>query len=103
MYQYILDPRAQSEYEKSVEWYTERSERATINFIANTDNTINLICKQPYQSKNVYKNFHEASIKKYPFTIIYTIEEKIKTVVIFSIYHHKRSPKKKYKSIRIKK
>ena len=70
MYQYILEPRAQSEYEESTEWYTERSEMATLNFIASIDNTIKLICKQPYQPKNSYKNFHETSIKKYPFTII---------------------------------
>ncbi len=101
MYQYILEPRTQLEYEKSVEWYTKRSEGATLNFIASTDNTINLICKHPYQFKKNYKNFYETLINKYPFTIIYTIEEQIKTIVIFSIYHHKRNPTKKFKSIRV--
>ncbi len=102
MYQYILEPRAQAEYENAIEWYTERSEQATLKFIESIDSTLNLICKQPHQSRNIYKNFHETSTKKYPFTIIYTVEEKIKTVVIFSIYHHKRSPKKKYKDIKNK-
>jgi plasmid stabilization system protein ParE len=57
MYQYILEPSAQSEYEKSLEWYTERSEKASIHFILGIENTLKLICKNPYQFKNAYKTF----------------------------------------------
>jgi len=102
MYHYLLEPSAQSEYEKSLEWYSERSEKASIHFILGIENTLKLICKDPYQFKNAYKTFHELSVKKYPYTIIYSIEEEIKTVVIFSIYHHKRNPKLKYKPVRLK-
>ena len=97
MFHYIIEPRAQKEYEESIDWYSKRSEQVALKLIEAIDNVITLICKQPYQAKNVYKNFHETSTKKYPFTVIYTIEEKIKTIAIISIYHHKLNPKKKYK------
>jgi toxin ParE1/3/4 len=97
MYEYILEPRAQKEYESSVHWYLTQSEKATENFVKSVEESINLVCRQPQQYRNAHKNFHEITTKNYPFVIIYTIEENTKTVVIFSIFHKKRNPKTKYK------
>ncbi len=97
MYNYLIEPRAQKEYEESINWYSERSELATLNFIKSVEATLIKITKRPHQFRNAYKNFHEVAIKKYPFIIIYTIEENINTIVVVSIYHQKRNPKKKYK------
>jgi mRNA-degrading endonuclease RelE of RelBE toxin-antitoxin system len=47
--------------------------------------------------RNAYKNFHELGLKKYPFAVIYTIEDDKEIVVIHALYHYKRTPKKKYK------
>lgn len=96
-YNYILDPKAQQEYENSIEWYSERSELVTLNFIDTIESTIAVICKNPYLYKKGYKNFHAAVTKKYPYSIVYAVEEKIKTVVIISVFQNNRSPKKKYK------
>lgn len=98
MYQYILDPKAQKDYEDSIEFYAERSELATLNFIDLVELTIDLICKNPSINRNKYKNYFEIVLDKYPFTIIYAIEEEIKLIVIISIYHHSRNPKYKYKT-----
>lgn len=97
MYNYLVEPKAQKEYDESIEWYSERSELAAINFIKSVDAALLLITKKPYQFKNTYKNFREVSLKKYPFAIIYSVEENLKIIIIVSIYHHKRNPKKKYK------
>ena len=45
MYQYLLEPKAQKEYEESIEFYAERSEKATLNFIYLVEQAINLIWK----------------------------------------------------------
>ena len=97
MYNYILEPKAQEEYETAIDWYSDKSELITLNFIESVDKTLELICSQPYQFKSLYKNFHEASTKKFPFAIIYTIEEKIKRIAVISMFHHKRNPTKRYK------
>jgi plasmid stabilization system protein ParE len=57
---------------------------------------LRLICEKPQQYRNTYKNFRESLLKKYPFYIIYFIDEGNKTVIIVSIFHHKRNPAKKY-------
>ncbi|MCA0430055.1 MAG: type II toxin-antitoxin system RelE/ParE family toxin [Bacteroidetes bacterium] len=97
MYQYILNSKAQEEYETSVNFYSEKGEEIAIKFVETTEKTIILIRKKPYLYKKSYKNFHEAVIKNFPFSIIYSVEEQIKTVIIFSVFHNNRNPKKKYK------
>jgi plasmid stabilization system protein ParE len=98
MYNHIYEPQAQQEFDQSTEWYKERSLVAANNFINNVDELVELICQNPYLFKKSYKHYHEAITETYPFSIIYSIEEKIKTIVILSIYHHSRNPKKKFKS-----
>ncbi len=97
MYNYIIHPIAQQEYETSIEWYAERSEQATKKFILNIEKAIEAICLHPHQFRNEYKIFYELGVKKYPFSIIYIIDDNDKIVIITSIFHHKRNPKKKYK------
>ena len=53
MYRYILDSRAQEEYETSVVWYAKRSEQATVKFIIAITAALELICKHPYSYKNL--------------------------------------------------
>ena len=96
MYRYILDSRAQEEYETSVDWYAKRSEQATVKFINAVTAALELICEHPYTYKKFKTNCYEAILKKYPFSIIYTIEDFSESIIILSIFHHKRNPKKKY-------
>lgn len=98
-YTYILHKHAQKDYEQSLEWYMERSVDAAEKFVQAVDNALQLICNNPYRWRNKYKNFHEITLKKYPFTIIYTIEEEQALIVVSSIYHHKKNPKGKYRRI----
>ena len=96
-YQYIFEPRAQEEYEIAVQWYLDRSLLATQDFISSVDEALALICEHPDRWKNLYKNYFEFGMRKFPFHIIYTIDTENKLIVIFSIYHQQRNPKKKYK------
>lgn len=99
-YKYLLHEHAQQDYETSLQWYAERSEHAAENFIMAVDDALQLICEHPTRWRNNYKNYHELGLKKYPFTIIYTIEANKQLVVVSSIYHHKKNPKKKYTKVK---
>ncbi len=96
-YRYVLHEKAQVDYETSVQWYAQRSETAAENFVRAVDGALRLICDYPARWRNKYKNYHELGLKKYPFTIIYTIEADKELVVVSSVYHHKRNPKKRYR------
>ena len=96
-YQYVLQEIAQYDYEEALKWYMERSEQAAENFITAVDNALQVICDHPDRWRNEYKHYYELGVKKYPYSIIYFIESEKQRVVISSVYHHKRNPKKKYK------
>jgi plasmid stabilization system protein ParE len=96
-YRHIYDPVALLEYKDAATWYAERSERAAANFVKAVKGKIGVICKDPFCYRNTYKKFRESSLQTYPYSIIYTINEVEKTVIIESVFHHKRNPRRKYK------
>jgi mRNA-degrading endonuclease RelE of RelBE toxin-antitoxin system len=55
-----------------------------------------LICDHPTRWRNEYKEFYELGLKKYPYTIIYTVDPDQEIVFVTTVHHHKRSLRKKY-------
>jgi plasmid stabilization system protein ParE len=96
-YSYLFDPVAAKEYEESFNWYEKKSYLAADNFIIRVQEAITAICVDPYRYRNGYKNLRELSLKKYPHQVIYYIDDANSTVIIVSIFHQKRNPKKKYR------
>lgn len=96
-YQHIFTPIAFQEYSDAANWYLQHSAKAAANFIKEVKSRIQLICADPYRYRNNYKNFYEISLRKFPFYVIYFVDEEKKLVVIASVYHHKRATRRKYK------
>jgi plasmid stabilization system protein ParE len=96
-YKYYFEPKALKEYITALEWYKKRSDAAAANFVKEIDIAVAAICFEPYRYHIGYKQFREISLKKYPFHIIYTIEETKKQVLIFSVFHQKKNPVIKFK------
>jgi plasmid stabilization system protein ParE len=95
-YKCRFDPIAANEYEAAYSWYIEQSIKAAENFVIAIDEAINVICANPHRYRNSYKELREITLKKYPFYLIYLIDERKKTIIITSVYHNKRNPDKKY-------
>ena len=97
MFQYRIEVSAAKEYEEAYDWYERQSELAADRFKLTVNKSIADICADPFRNRNAYKNLYEVSLKKFPFNIIYFIEEEKRSLTITSIFHHKRNPKKKFK------
>jgi plasmid stabilization system protein ParE len=95
-YQIIYDPIAFTEYKDAIQWYSDRSLQAAENFVLSVDDRMHQILKDPFRFRNTYAFFRETSLKKFPFYIVYFVDEKRRKIIITSIYHHKRNPAKKY-------
>lgn len=96
-YKHIYEPVALSEYKEAIQWYDERSKKAAENFVKEVKEKIKSICVDPQRYRNAYKYFRETCLTRYPFYIIYFVDESKKIIVISSVYHHRRNPKGKYK------
>lgn len=97
-YSYLLTTHAQNDYEQSLLWYSERSIDAAKKFVLAIDSSFQRIGDNPYRWRNKYKNFYEINLRKYPFTIIYRIEEEKSLLVIFQSIITSEILKRKYKS-----
>ena len=95
-YSYIISRIAANEYGDAFNWYEERSILASDAFMVSVQNAIEAVCKNPYRYRNTYKKFREITLKKYPFNLIFYIDEESKLIIVISIYHHKRNPENKY-------
>lgn len=96
IYSFTFSQRAATQYREAVLWYIDKSILAGQNFDIELDRKIREICLHPTLYRNTVKNFREANLKVFPFTIVYKIDEKKHLVVITSISHNKRNPKGKY-------
>ena len=95
-YQITFRKRASEEYLDSLLWYKVRSIDAAENFILVINETLRNISLSPKKYKNTYNHFYEVRTKKFPFSIVYFIDEEIKAIVVLSIFHFKRNPRKKF-------
>jgi len=89
--------RASKEYLATIDWYKDQSFQACENFIETIQSALKFIADSPYTYRNSYKNFREFKIKKFPFTVVYLVDEEKQFVIITSIFHNKRNPAKKFR------
>jgi len=95
-FRYVLEPRAQLEYENAVLWYCERSERAGQNFEKEVSKKLQGIVSHSKRYRITKKPFRETLIEKFPFSIVYVVNDALAIVVVISIFHNSRNPKAKY-------
>ena len=96
-YSYELRPDAAVEFTNSYVWYEEQQNNLGDKFIDAFYSKLNQICQNPYHYKSSYKKYHEALTDKFPFLIVYQIEEKAQKIVVIAIFHTSRNPKKKFR------
>ncbi len=98
-YSFRIEQGASKEFIDAFVWYGEQQEGLEDLFKLAFDIKLDLICKNPYHYKTSYKKYHEAFTDKFPFSIVYTIDEKIKEITVIAVFHTSRSPKKKFRKL----
>ncbi len=96
-YTYELRQEAAIEFTDSYIWYEEEQDGLGDKFIAAFYSKLNQICENPYHYKTSYKNYHETLTDKFPFLIVYNIDEGEKKIIVMAIFHTSRNPKKKFR------
>lgn len=93
--QVILTNRAIDDIEKAKKWYTKQQDGLGNKYVDYIFKCIDEIKIHPLAFPNKYKYVREMYIKKYPYLIIYSVEENI--IFVLRVFPCKTSPKKKYK------
>ncbi len=88
--------KARQEIFEAWKWYEEQQDGLGERFEAEVFRKISLITINPLQYP-LKKRTHEVNTNDFPFLIVYRINKSRKLVMIVSVFHTSRHPRKKYR------
>jgi plasmid stabilization system protein ParE len=89
-----LSPKAEKELYEVWKWYEDEQPGLGERFEREFFRKIDLILKNPLHY-TLKKGLHEARTDTFPYLLIYKLSKKKNMVIIVSVFHMKRHPKKK--------
>ncbi len=97
-YHLTITEKASEEYSDAF-WFYEHSRQGLGDpFEKETERLFIQLRKNPFLFPRRFKHFREAQFARFPFFIVYEISEK--NIIIHSVFHTSRNPKKKIKHSR---
>jgi len=99
-YKVIVRPEAEDDLKEAFSWYEDKRIGLGYDFMLQVDAGINYINRNPELHPIEYKGTRKHLIKRFPYKIIYLLEEE--EIIILAVIHGKRSPdliKKRIESI----
>lgn len=94
VYKIIVSPRAQNEICKAIDFYAKHSVDAPNNFIVHLQKGYSILAINTF-FRIYYKEVRALKLRKFPYSLFYTIDENKSCVRILSCFHNKRNPKKR--------
>ncbi|MBP4138067.1 type II toxin-antitoxin system RelE/ParE family toxin [Flavobacterium geliluteum] len=91
-YSIKIDIDAFNDIQNTSEWYEMQSKGLGLRYKNQTKKQINSLKKNPYLFSIKYDEIRCRKIEKFPFLIHYTIDDELKVVNVFAIFHTSRSP-----------
>lgn len=89
-------PKAQKEILDAWEWYEDKQAGLGDRFTNAVREKIQAILNNPLHYPR-HKKHHEALVETFPYLIIYQINHKEDLIIITSVFHTSRHPKRKRK------
>lgn len=94
-YRLVIKEEADLEIIESYLWYEEQQPGLGEDFLQEVEEYLELIRLNPYIYEDKYKGQRPAVLKRFPFVLVYNIEEE--TIVVYAVFHTSRDPEDKYK------
>jgi len=92
----LYTQRAKNDVELAFAWYESQRTGLGFDFLDCIEVSLKNILEFPELYKNIYSNFRRCVIRRFPFSIFYTIEAN--KIVIHSVFDNRQDPQKKPKS-----
>jgi plasmid stabilization system protein ParE len=83
---------AQIDLDKIFGWYEEQKGDLGFEFIFEFEAVLNKISRNPYHASYILKQARSASLNRFPYHIIYEVDEQGTKVIVLAIAHHHRNP-----------
>ncbi|MCW3126353.1 MAG: Plasmid stabilization system protein [Bacteroidetes bacterium] len=96
-FSFLFSSRAGRELADAWEWYETRQTGLGYELRQVIEDTIIRIQSNPVQFPQKRKPYREAKVDRFPYLIIYRTEKKNKLILILSVFHTSRNPRRKYR------
>ena len=96
-YTVIYYPVAEAEYLEAYDWYEEREEGLGQRFETALGDSISHIVNMPLSYPSKKSGRRECVMKDFPFIVVFKLYPKTETILIVSVFHTSRNPRKKYR------
>ncbi|MEO6149690.1 MAG: type II toxin-antitoxin system RelE/ParE family toxin [Mucilaginibacter sp.] len=94
MFDLKLLAHAEDEFSEAFDWYQKQQTGLGKKFFTEVNQQLTLIEANPYHYPIRYANvLHAVPVKKFPFIIIYWVDDAKQQIVVASIFHTSRQPK----------
>ena len=94
MYSVIFSKDADIDTEEVMDWYENICPKLGSDFYDEVLAKVeNIVTKYPKIARIVYKNARKLSLNRFPYNLIYIIDETKKEIRILAIVHDKRDPR----------
>ena len=88
----IVRPEAEAEMTDAFDWYEDRVPGLGSEFLLCVDAVFGAILRSPQQYPRVHKIARRALTRRFPFEVIFVEDDE--RVVVLSVFHAKRNPKR---------
>lgn len=85
--------RALEDLETGLGWYTNISIALGEEFLDAIEAKVNYIQDNPKSYQVAYKHFRAAFLQKFPFSLVYSIEDK--SIIIHAVFDNRQEPSKR--------
>ncbi|MBL4585671.1 MAG: type II toxin-antitoxin system RelE/ParE family toxin [Flavobacteriales bacterium] len=87
-------PEADQEIPEAALWYEEQQQGLGSEFLNDVELILNFLEDRPEIFQKKHGEIREAPLKKFPFIVLYRIEQP-ETITVFAFFHTSKDPKKK--------
>lgn len=91
-----IEKDARIDLAEAYDWYAIKGTFLANRFLTSVHETLKFLATNPFLFQIYYKNFRQAPVKIFLYLIVFKVVNK--EVIVFSVFHTKRNPKKKHKN-----
>ena len=93
MYKVEIKQRAQSHLKKAALWYNKQQQGLGLRFLDEVEDAFDVLSINPFYAVR-YKEIRGFNLKKFPFLLLYKVDEKVSSVTILAVFHTSKDPAK---------
>ena len=92
-YSLLIDPGARLDIVESINWYNGQKPGLGRRYYNSVRLTMKQIKSNPFMFQQRYKNLRIVPVEKFPFIVLYLVDEEKKLVAVTAVLHTSRAPK----------